>query len=557
MNPLQHDPPWKKLILFGALGALIYFMAQVLPSAMDTFSAGSNDRVIEKSEAQAQAVAFITEQYGVQPTSTHVVHQSDKILNGYLSKEKLLDTYDKQYNQRFPADTFQVEVRTPRQDNPARTTLYYVYVHMESGQIVAWNKFSRDFQTDEDKAAIGANYEQAVETAKEFATQQGFRPQELRAHPGIDSNGLLTFDVIGSKISEAQLQLRIRTAQTANNEILALTYKPQFVVPDSYTDYVERQDRLASFMSFGGYLLFTAILFILAIIYAALYRQYSSFIRGLFITGVFLAFYLVNNFNMADGIRAGFGETQDAGSFVAAGMIITILITLLMAASVYFSLVGGDALWRQMGFKLWPRFREQGYGVHVWRSMKLSYLLAFMLMGVQTVIFIVLQNGIGMWTTSDVTQSPYNLGMLWLFPMLAWCAAISEEAIYRLFGIGLLYKWFKNKFFASLIPTVIWAMGHVSYPIYPSTTRLIELTIVGLLFSYIFIKFGFITAVFTHAIFNSVMMAIMLFFYGSAVNIIAGIVYIVLPVIIAWIIKFWHEKRGPKPQVTVPPSMQQ
>jgi hypothetical protein len=293
---------------------------------------------------------------------------------------------------------------------------------------------------------------------------------------------------------------------------------------------------------------------VLAIVYAALYRKHTSFIRGLLLTFFFLAAYLYNNFNMSDGLRAASGEQSDLTSVVNVTMIVMILFTIGMAASVYFSLIAGDGLWRSMNRNLWPRWREAGYGEHVWRSMKAGYCFALILLGLQTLILLLLEKGIGAWSTSDVTQSPVNMAVPWLLPLLAWCAAISEEAIYRLFGVAIFRKWFKNTYAAAIIPTIIWALGHVAYPIYPATTRLIELTIIGFIFCFVFIRYGFITAVFAHAIFDTILMSASIIFLGSAINITAGIIYILLPVPLAWLIRYFHKKREPRPTVTAPPE---
>ena len=234
-----------------------------------------------------------------------------------------------------------------------------------------------------------------------------------------------------------------------------------------------------------------------------------------------------------------YGESANTSSQALFALVFTVAITGVLAVSVYFSLVGGDGLWRSMGRNHWPRFGETEYGDHVWRSMWLGYLIAFMLLGLQTVIFIVLMHVTGAWSTSDVSQSPYNLATPLIFPLMAWCAAISEEAVYRLFGIGLMKKWFKNTFVASLIPTIIWALGHVTYPIFPSTTRLLELTIIGLIFSFMFVRYGFMAVVFAHAVFDSIMMAISLMFMGTVGNILLGIIYILLPIPIAWVIRWF------------------
>jgi len=122
-------------------------------------------------------------------------------------------------------------------------------------------------------------------------------------------------------------------------------------------------------------------------------------------------------------------------------------------------------------------------------------------------------------------------------PVLAWAAAISEEAVFRFFGIGLFRRWFRHSFAAAILPTLFWSLGHVMYPFYPSTTRLFELMVVGLLFSFIFVRYGFITSMFTHAIFNSIAVGSSLIMVGGAANMISAIFFILLPVLIAYVLR--------------------
>ncbi len=190
----------------------------------------------------------------------------------------------------------------------------------------------------------------------------------------------------------------------SDGRIQILTYKPAFKVPASYIEQVAKQDKQANAMSLYGYFVMTGLLFILSIVYAVLYRQHSSFKRGLIMTIVFAVFYIASNYNMADGVMASMGENPDAALNVTFGLIITSLLSLIMAASVYFALIAGDGLWRQMGFKLWPRFKEQNFGDTVWRSMKQGYLLALMLLGIQTLILLVLQYVLGVWTTQTLAS---------------------------------------------------------------------------------------------------------------------------------------------------------
>jgi hypothetical protein len=530
MNESYFKPNWNLYTWLAAAGLILFLIVQVIPSTAETFFGTGSEEVIGKSAAERAAAEFALARFKQMPESMETVHQSDSLLYGYLEKEKLSQTYEKKYDVRFPTDTYQVNAQMPDGTN------LFIYVHMQKGSAAAWSRH-------DNKRTTVPSPEEQRNAAIDFAESQGFKTGELKLRKQNAEDGTVRFDVEGYAAGEAKLELEIRTATLEDGSVRIDEYKPKFIVPAAYESYVKQQTKLASWLSLIGSLFLSFVLFVLAIVYACLYRKHTSFIRGIVLSVVFLVLYIANNFNMKGGILAGYGEDPNAAMYAAVAIGITCVITAVMAVSVYFSLVAGDGLWRAMGRNLWPRYGEPGYGGHVWQSMWLGYLVAFMLLGAQTAIFLVLMKVTGAWSTTDVTQSPYNFAWPWVFPVLAWCAAISEEAVYRLFGIGLMRKWFKNTFAASLIPTIIWALGHVTYPIFPSTTRLIELTIIGLIFSFLFVRFGFVTVLFAHAIFDSTMMAISLILLGGTGNIALGVVYILLPIPIAWLIQKLDRRR--------------
>lgn len=542
---------WKRFIWAAVACFIIYGAVQIVPMITAISSGEMNTKVITKSAAADKASAFVEKETGLKVKSAKAVHQTDKIMNGYLSKYELVKSYTDKYDPRFPTDTFQVDLKFVGGGSG------YVYLHMHSGKVVAWN-----LKLDEldGQRLTEDEMQKAVKT---FLNNQSFNSEEflinkqMKPAGSLNANGnLVAMPLSGYEMKNAQFMITL-DALNINDKTVITRYKPTFKAPSDYINYVEKQDKIAGYLTSIGYLFMSFVLFVLAIIYSVLYRKHTSFKYGIVLTIIYLITYTIMNLNVLDGIRATLGETDMAGATVSITAIVSVLLAIPMAGSIYVSIVAGDGLWKAQGRALWPRFGQRGYGDYVWRSVGLSYLFAIILFAIQSVIFIALKLSIGTWETSDASQSPYNMGILWLMPVLAWAAAIGEEAVFRFFGIGLFRRWFKNTFAAALLPTFFWALGHVMYPFYPSTTRLFELMIIGLLFSFIFVRYGFITAMFTHAIFNSVAVGLSLLTIGTAPNIISAIFFSVLPVLIAFVLKYLSHKKEKKPSMTTTPPLEQ
>lgn len=536
----------KTLWILALLGFLAFFAIQILPMFF------SNDpemnfqtTVIEKDQARQTAEQFAINTLDMQKdnlTQFIVTYQSDSNLYGYLSREKLAESYVEQYEQQFPYDVFRVHFNNPSEN----MSVLNVDIHMTTGKVVGFetvDSFSlnqKDIMLQNNPEQVSTlliregslTLEKKQELAIPYLSALGFNAADLNVTSGEEDLGL-TYTVPNLAIGESQAEVKLNYEY---GKVISL--HPAFSVPTTYTDYISNQTTLANWLTYAGYFLFTFVLSILAIVYSAKTRMYTSFRRGIFLMIFYFAVIMITTFNMMPVFEAE-GITAEA---LTVGLVIQLIVTLMNAAGLYFSLVGGDGLWRKQDINIWPRAKEIGYGRHVLQSMSDGYAWAFILLGVQSLLFLVLENTLHSWSTTDASQSTYNMVYPWLFPILAWTAGISEEAIYRLFGIAMLKKIVKNTVVASIITTLIWALGHTLYPIYPVFTRPIELLFIGLLFSFIFIRYGFITAVFAHVIFDSILMGLSLIFMADAINISAGIFYIVLPIIVAFVIDKFNPK---------------
>ncbi len=372
------------------------------------------------------------------------------------------------------------------------------------------------------------------QAATAWVKRFGFKPSDLKLAT-TDGEGGLKYTVDDKKIGSSVLTLAFTFE---DGDVRSFTQS--FSAPSSYTDYVKKQTYWANWMTYAGYALLSMVLGILAIVYASLTRRHTSFVRGIVLSIVYFAASMAGTFNMLPVLQA---EAGVRGALIFL-MILQVVVSFVMAVAIYFSLVGGDGLMRKVGLNAWPRAKESGYGLYVLRSMYVGYLWAFILLGVQSILFFVLERTLNTFSTTDATQSPYNMAYPWLLPIMAWMAGIGEEAVYRLFGIPMVKKIVRNTFVACLITTLIWALGHTLYPIYPVISRPIELTFLGLLFSFVFLRYGFIAAMFSHVIFDSILMGLSVMTLGDSVNLFAGIFWIVLPAIVAYIM-YWFSPKKP------------
>lgn len=553
-EPLRLKPNLKQLIAPAVVGLILFLLFQVFPSTNTDSTEMATPDIISKAQAEQAASRFAQEhlQFSVaEAEESLITYQSKSELYGYLAKEKKLSEYNKTYEAKYPYDVYRV-----RFNQPGGNALN-VDVHMQNSGIVG---FSYDFarssydRIELNKGDVQRQMLLIVEDGMTLADKQalaepwlqraGYDPSQLKL---VTREGEPRLKYVDSetKIGESVLELRF----TFENGKLR-SYEPSFSIPAAHSAYVNKQTQDATVLTLVGYGLFTLILGILAIVYSVKTRAYTSFKRGLFLSALLFVIQMLNTYNLVPVFKS---EGMSSAGILGM-MIFYAVYSLIFSALLYFSLVGGNGLWqKEDGLNPWPRAKEPGYGHYVLDSMKVGYMWAFILLGVQSLIFIALGLTLNTWSTTDAAQSPYNMLYPWLFPLMAWFAGISEEAVYRLFGIKMVKKIVRNTFVASLITSLIWALGHTLYPIYPVISRPIELVIIGLLFSYIFLKYGYLAAMFSHVIFNSILMGISLIMLKDTANLLIGAFYMVLPGIVAYAIYRFNPTKKEKPYVTTPP----
>lgn len=133
-QPLQQRPLTKRLIFAGIIGLIVFLMFQVVPQL---YSGGSAS-TISKTEARDKAAAFAAQQLGHSVTEQDhwtVSYQTDSSFYGYMSQEKLLQSYtDNKLDQRYPFDVYHAVLYTGGAADP----LLAVDLNMYTGEVTAF-----------------------------------------------------------------------------------------------------------------------------------------------------------------------------------------------------------------------------------------------------------------------------------------------------------------------------------------------------------------------------------------------------------------------------------
>ncbi|MEX2416078.1 MAG: CPBP family intramembrane glutamic endopeptidase [Paenibacillaceae bacterium] len=534
MTSTEKKPyPW--LIVLAAIAfAVFVWLNWFPPGGIDDQMTVETTTVISKSEATVIAEDFIASQYDVDVLDTIVSYNTYQNVNGYLLRERIFDLYESTWKSSIPIDYYEVFTQDIKND-----LKFKVYLRMDNGHVYGWELLNPSEYTGSP---------QGEQTKQNILADMGYPTEDYPLSRD-------TLDLVyhhQQVIGEASLHLQLRQQGD-----LITGFVPVFELPESYTAWKEQQDFLGAKWSLISQLLWFGLA-IAAIVFMAIYRKTMTFSRGVLLTLAFLIPYLIHNVNMYPGYMLIVGSSMEALGTV----LFSQFFLMLMGITVYLSFVAGDGMWRKLDLHLWPSAKEQDYGSMIVSSMGKGYLICLIVLGFQSLLFFIAGKLFDIWATSDPLMSTHNLLEPALYPLLAWSAAISEEAVFRLFGIVFfvyIFRWLCSglfritgwKFLQStivhLIPAVvlsnmIWALGHTGYSIYPIYTRFIEVTLLGFIFAYAFLRYGLITAIFAHATMDIIIMSLQIMM-GDPSHALLGFTYMLMPALVAWLIRFlWRQR---------------
>ncbi len=223
---------------------------------------------------------------------------------------------------------------------------------------------------------------------------------------------------------------------------------------------------------------------------------------------------ILSELNNIQGVIAQYPTTQPFGPYLARQMVMAVLGQFFVMACFVIPCLAGELL----HFEVFPKKPQGGFFHYVTttffsrdvaRTIILGYAFTALMIGLQSIIFEFGFRNLGVW----LEQTRLNQLSSGHFPFLAaisisLTASLTEETLFRMFGVGFGTKFFKNTAAAVIISSVVWGLGHTNYPVYPYWFRGLEVTLLGIFVSAVYLRFGLLCVVIMHFLFDA--------FWGSS-----------------------------------------
>ena len=518
----------KKFVIAGIIGLIIfvnfYFIA---------FPEASVDIRITNAEAFEKSEGFLLERnFSIEGYENSIRFGSSSGAAIYVQKELGIEKANEII--RNDIDLWFFESRFFK---PLEKKEYSVYISPKDGSVIG---FSQEILDTDDGARI------AQDDAKDIAL-------DFLASMDVDVS---EFNLIYSSSEERKNRVDHEFRwEKKNYSIANATYRIVVLVYGDYVGYYDKYLYIPeSFtrdyeneMSYGVVLTLASLAFmvILAIlsfwVFIVNYKRNEIHMRFAACLAVAVgALSVAEMINSYPLVLSSYPTTISKEVFFATILVSTVISALIYMIIIVMSGASGEVLSRKVlssDTSIITNLRKKIFSADFIGASVRGYSLGFFFLGYVTLFYLVGRNFFDIWIPADAGYSGMvNTFMPFLFPLtIGILASVSEEFMFRFFAIPFTKKYTKSMFLALLIPAMIWAFGHSSYTVFPVYVRGIELTIAGLIFGYVFVKYDIMTVLIAHYVIDATLVGMPLLLSSNMYYFGSGMVVVLLMLIPAFV----------------------
>jgi membrane protease YdiL (CAAX protease family) len=299
-------------------------------------------------------------------------------------------------------------------------------------------------------------------------------------------------------------------ATVSGKEIRAF-YKNTLDVPEKFQRYIANQFSQGEYIFSLHFLFFTLLVSWAVFMVIKRKNHLTISVCKKWYVSLAVFIFIINLsfiFNALQEMLMSYNTSAPLSSYLGAYLVKLIISSLFICVVFVFPGLAGESLYGEQIIPgksptLLHYIKSNLSNRSVTASILLGYLLFLILLGFQAAIFYLGQKYCGVWKewTSLTQFSSAYLPFLGAF-IIGANASLIEEVIFRLFAINLIKRHLKKTILAVLLTALVWGFGHSGYAIFPFWFRGIEVTLIGLIFGYMFIYYGIIAVIVGHYLFD-------------------------------------------------------
>jgi hypothetical protein len=284
-----------------------------------------------------------------------------------------------------------------------------------------------------------------------------------------------------------------------------------FMIPDGFDRYLDAEQEAGRNLSTIFYLVFLGIVIAAVVVVintrnhltiVAVKPFYSAVSVTLFIV-VFIA-----SLSLFESVISGYPTSQALGPFVWRSVMQILLSVFFVVIGFIVASLAAEAV-RQR----WDEARPKGSLLFYVRStffsrdilgrVLMGYATGCGMLGLQAVLFSAGEKHFGVWSEEPLlTQFSNSYLPAVLALAMGLKASLSEEFTYRVFVMNALRPRVKSLPIAIFLSALVWGFGHTAYAVFPTWFRGMEVTILGVFLSVLYLRCGIITVLVAHYLFD-------------------------------------------------------
>ncbi len=500
---------WLALSLLGVIG-ITAWMSLAFPRYQNF------DLSITRNQAIDIAHNYLKQTIGADPQGYKraTVFSMDGKVDRYLQKT-LGDQETKRFIERYSYDLFYWYVRFFKENQKEE---YKVVISSRTGKVIRFLHY-----IDETASRPSVTVDEARQAAIAFINQStGLSENSYTLHSqNIEKreNRIDHFFVWEKNDIEIPWDARygggkaklLIAVQISGHDVLHFD-SGQLDIPDAFARYIDNLNQTGNNLKMFFGTLYLGLL-TCAIMLLVNRRRYivPKIVWPFYLAvgGVLFIGIVLDLFNSYQDLLFDYSSTQAFGEY-----LLKTIASLCMGAFYavpIFILPGlsGEAL----RYEIAPQRKEGGF-LHNFRSsfftrevasqIWVGYLITPVILAIQALILLGGYKYFGVWDElSWLVQSGTNFIPAFSVFVLGLQSSITEEIMFRLFAINLFKRYGIKTFWAVLLSAAAWGFGHTGYAVFPMWFRGLEMTCIGIILGFVYLRFGLMTIIVTHFLINT------------------------------------------------------